>query len=159
MRLKLMITLCLLSFNSAYAAIDTYQFKEADKRTRFHQLTADLRCPKCQNQNLADSNSEIAQDLRQKVYEMLEAEQSNAEIVDYMVLRYGDFVLYEPRFNRQNAILWLAPLLLLFIGLSIVVYLTRQTSQQKTSPSGKVELDRQQQQRLQKVLQKGKNHE
>jgi len=126
--LKLLIMLAVLSFNSAHAAIDTYEFKDADKQARFHELVADLRCPKCQNQNLADSNSEIAQDLRQKVYDMLDAERSNSEIVDYMVARYGDFVLYEPRFNAQNAILWLGPFVLLIIGLLVVVLLVRSRS-------------------------------
>lgn len=155
--LRLIIFLTLFSLNSAYAAIDTYEFKDADKQARFHELVAELRCPKCQNQNLADSNSAIAQDLRQKVYEMLDAEQSNTEIVDYMVARYGDFVLYEPRFNGQNSILWLGPFVLLIVGLIIVIYLTRQRSKKITSTSEEtVELDKQQQKQLQKVLNKGK---
>jgi cytochrome c-type biogenesis protein CcmH len=155
--LRFFIFLTLISFNSAYASIDTYEFKDADKQARFHELVADLRCPKCQNQNLADSNSAIAQDLRQKVYEMLGAEKSNIEIVDYMVARYGDFVLYEPRFNGQNAILWLGPFVLLIIGLAIVIYLTRQRSKKVINTTVEsIELDKQQKQRLQKVLNKGK---
>jgi len=154
---RFFILISLFSLSSAYAAIDTYDFKDADKQARFHELVAELRCPKCQNQNLADSNSAIAQDLRQKVYEMLDTEKSNTEIVDYMVARYGDFVLYEPRFNSQNAILWLGPFLLLIIGLSLVIYLTRQRSKKVINATEEnVELDKLQKQRLQKVLKKGK---
>jgi len=154
--LKLLMILAILSFNSVHAAIDTYEFKDADKQARFHELTADLRCPKCQNQNLADSNSEIAQDLRQKVYEMLDAERSDSEIVDYMVARYGDFVLYEPRFNAQNAILWLGPFVLLTLGLLVVIFLVRSRSKNNKAEDSPVELDTQQQKRLKQVLNKGK---
>jgi cytochrome c-type biogenesis protein CcmH len=91
------------------------------------------------------------------VYEMLGAEKSNIEIVDYMVARYGDFVLYEPRFNGQNAILWLGPFVLLIVGLAIVIYLTRQRSKKVINTTVEsIELDKQQKQRLQKVLNKGK---
>ncbi len=148
--------MAVLSFNSVHAAIDTYEFKDADKQARFHELTADLRCPKCQNQNLADSNSEIAQDLRQKVYEMLDADQSDSDIVDFMVARYGEFVLYEPRFSLQNSILWLGPFALLIVGLFVVLFLVRSRSKNSKIDSAEVELDTQQQKRLKQVLNKGK---
>jgi len=154
--LKLLMILAVMSFNSVHAAIDTYEFKDADKQARFHELVADLRCPKCQNQNLADSNSEIAQDLRQKVYEMLDAERSNSEIVDYMVARYGEFVLYEPRFSLQNSILWLGPLVLLIVGLVVVIFLVRSRSKNSKIDAPAVELDTKQQKRLQQVLNKDK---
>ncbi|MDC9728069.1 MAG: cytochrome c-type biogenesis protein CcmH [Methyloprofundus sp.] len=153
---RFLLLLMLFSLNSAYAAIDTYEFKDADKQARFHDLVADLRCPKCQNQNLADSNAAIAQDLRQKIYEMLDAERSNSEIIDYMVARYGDFVLYEPRFNSQNAILWLGPFVLLIAGLLVVIFLVRQRSKKNTSEDSSMALDAQQQKSLQKVLNKDK---
>ena len=98
------------------AAIDTYQFKDADKQARFQKLTNELRCPKCQNQNIADSHAELAQDLRRKVYEKLNAGESNDQIIDYMTERYGDFVLYRPPFNVKTLILWIAPVLTILIG-------------------------------------------
>ena len=153
---RFLILLMLFSLNSAYAAIDTYEFKDAEKQARFHDLVADLRCPKCQNQNLADSNSAIAQDLRQKIYEMLDAERSNSEIIDYMVARYGDFVLYKPRFNSQNAILWLGPFVLLIAGLLVVIFLVRQRGKNNSSKENTLELDAKQQKRLQEVLNKDK---
>ncbi|MCF7970398.1 MAG: cytochrome c-type biogenesis protein CcmH [Methylococcaceae bacterium] len=147
----------LLSITSAYAAIETYEFKDKDKERRFHELSADMRCPKCQNQNLADSNAEIAQDLKQKIYQMLEADKSDMEIVDYMVARYGDFVLYEPRFNAQNAVLWLGPGALLLLGLMVVIWLTR-SRHNKNAENAKQppELDAKQQKQLQQVLNKDK---
>jgi len=143
-----------LSIATSFAAIDTYEFKDGDKQQRFQQLTADLRCPKCQNQNIADSNAAIAQDLRQKIYNMLEKDQSDDQIVDYMVARYGDFVLYEPRFDAKNSVLWLAPLILLILGLGLVVYLSRKRSQD--TDSTELILDQQQEKSLAKLLKQGK---
>ena len=149
--------LVLLSITSAYAAIDTYEFKDKDKELRFHELSADMRCPKCQNQNLADSNAAIATDLKQKIYLMLEADKSDTEIVDYMVARYGDFVLYEPRFNAQNAVLWLGPGALLLLGLIVVIWLTRNRNNKNAENTEQVpELDAKQEKALQQLLNKDK---
>jgi len=144
----------LVLISNAYAAIDTYEFKDKSKEHRFHDLSADMRCPKCQNQNLADSNAAIAQDLKQKIYLMLEADKTDTEIVDYMVARYGDFVLYEPRFNAQNAVLWLGPIVLLVLGLLMVIWLTRSRNKAKQDNKSIPELDAKQQQQLQDVLNK-----
>jgi len=149
--------LVLLSITSAYAAIDTYEFKDKGKELRFHELSADMRCPKCQNQNLADSNAAIATDLKQKIYLMLEADKSDTEIVDYMVARYGDFVLYEPRFNAQNAVLWLGPGALLLLGLIVVIWLTRSRNNKNAENTEQVpELDAKQEKALQQLLNKDK---
>ncbi len=149
--------IALLSITSAYAAIDTYEFKDKDKELRFHELSADMRCPKCQNQNLADSNAAIATDLKQKIYLMLEADKSDTEIVDYMVARYGDFVLYEPRFNAQNAVLWLGPGALLLLGLIVVIWLTRSRNNKNAENTEQVpELDAKQEKALQQLLNKDK---
>jgi len=149
--------LVLLSITSAYSAIDTYEFKDKDKELRFHELSADMRCPKCQNQNLADSNAAIATDLKQKIYLMLEADKSDTEIVDYMVARYGDFVLYEPRFNAQNAVLWLGPGALLLLGLIVVIWLTRSRNNKNAENTEQVpELDAKQEKALQQLLNKDK---
>ncbi|OQK18744.1 hypothetical protein AU255_10525 [Methyloprofundus sedimenti] len=107
------------------AAIDVYQFDDPEKEKRFQHLTFELRCPKCQNQNIADSNAEISQDLRTKIFQMLNAGKSDDEIVDYMVERYGDFVLYEPRVKPQTYLLWFGPGLFLLLGLLVVVLIIR----------------------------------
>ncbi len=105
----------------AQAVIETYEFSDPALEERYQALSAELRCPKCQNQNIADSNAPISQDLRRLLYEQLEAGASDAEIRDYMVDRYGEFVRYRPSFTGATAILWLAPAILLLGGALVAV--------------------------------------
>ena len=112
---KLLLCLFLLS-QSVHAEIEVYQFTTPELELRYQTLTEELRCLVCQNQNIADSHAELAQDLRRKVYEMLNRGETNPQIIDYMTERYGDFVLYRPPFNMKTLILWLAPILTLLIG-------------------------------------------
>ncbi|MDD2865410.1 MAG: cytochrome c-type biogenesis protein CcmH [Methylococcales bacterium] len=112
---KLALCLLLLS-QSIHAEIEIYQFATPELESRYQNLTEELRCLVCQNQNIADSHAELAQDLRRKVYEKLNAGESNEQIITYMTDRYGDFVLYRPPFNVKTLILWLAPILTLLIG-------------------------------------------
>ena len=110
--------LCALFFFSShvFAEIEIYQFATPELESRYQTLTEELRCLVCQNQNIADSHAELAQDLRRKVYEKLSAGESNEQIINYMTERYGDFVLYRPPFNVKTLILWLAPVLTLLLG-------------------------------------------
>lgn len=112
---KLVLCLFLLS-QSVYAEIEVYQFANPEIELRYQSLTEELRCLVCQNQNIADSHAELAQDLRRKVYEKLNSGETNEQIIAYMTERYGDFVLYRPPFNTRTLILWLAPVLTLLIG-------------------------------------------
>ena len=112
---KLVLCLFLLS-QSVHAEIEVYQFANPEIELRYQSLTEELRCLVCQNQNIADSHAELAQDLRRKVYEKLNSGESNEQIIAYMTERYGDFVLYRPPFNTRTLILWLAPVLTLLIG-------------------------------------------
>lgn len=97
------ILLSFLSISSANASpVDTFQFKDEATKVRFQVLSKELRCPKCQNQNLADSNSKIAVDLRKNLYNLLQEGKSDQEIIDFMVYRYGDFVLYRP--DRKSVV-------------------------------------------------------
>jgi cytochrome c-type biogenesis protein CcmH len=112
---KLALCLLLLS-QSVHAEIEIYQFATPELESRYQNLTEELRCLVCQNQNIADSHAELAQDLRRKVYEKLSAGESNDQIITYMTDRYGDFVLYRPPFNVKTMILWLAPILTILIG-------------------------------------------
>ena len=117
--MKRLLLACMLGASlvgMANAAIDTYEFKDEGERARFRTLTEELRCPKCQNQNIADSNAPIATDLRREIFRMLEEGQSNAQIVDFLVLRYGDFVLYKPPVNARTYLLWYGPFVLLGLG-------------------------------------------
>lgn len=93
----------------AAAAIDTYGFVDEAQRERFTALTQELRCPKCQNQDLADSNAPIAADLRREIHRLLLQGRSDAQIVDYLVARYGEYVRYKPRFEARTWLLWLGP--------------------------------------------------
>jgi cytochrome c-type biogenesis protein CcmH len=112
---KLLLCLLLLS-PSLHAEIEIYQFATPQLELRYQTLTEELRCLVCQNQNIADSHAELAQDLRRKVYEKLSAGESNDQIIDYMTERYGDFVLYRPPFNAKTLILWIAPILTILLG-------------------------------------------
>lgn len=105
--------------------VDTYVFQDKVTEIRFNALNKELRCPKCQNQNLADSNSPIAADLRREVYELLQQGKADIEIVDFMVSRYGEFVLYRPRVSSLTYILWYGPAGLLFVGVIVVVIILR----------------------------------
>jgi cytochrome c-type biogenesis protein CcmH len=113
---------------SAIAATDVYQFDTPEQEQRFRVLLDELRCPKCQNQSLADSDAGIAQDMRTRVESMIKEGKSNDEIVDYFVSRYGDFVSYRPPVTPTTSILWLAPLLLLGSGAVVLVLLLRRAS-------------------------------
>jgi len=95
-------------------------FENPQQEERFKQLTSELRCTVCQNQNLADSDAQLAHDLRAQVHEMLLAGKSDDEIKQFMVDRYGDFVLYRPPVQENTLLLWLAPIVLLLIGVIIL---------------------------------------
>ena len=115
----------------SFAAIETYQFSNAEDEIRYQKMIAELRCLVCQNQNLADSNAELAQDLRAKTFEMINAGASNNEIAEFMVARYGDFVLYRPPLKGQTLLLWIGPFGILLIAL-VVFFITIRRSQSKT---------------------------
>src|SRR6056297_3251995 len=93
----------------ALAVIETYGFSDPELEARYHPLSQELRCPKCQNQNIAGSNAPISEDLRKLLYRQLEAGASDREILDDMVNRYGEFVRYRPSFDAKTAVLWLGP--------------------------------------------------
>ena len=98
---------------ACHSAIDIYDFNDPVLAKRFQQLTYELRCPKCQNQNLADSNSTLSLDLKQVVYEKLKAGESDKEILTFMKQRYGEFILFNPEMSQSNALLWGGPVVFL----------------------------------------------
>ncbi len=107
------------------AKVEVLEFASAEQEARYRSLIAELRCLVCQNQNLADSDADLARDLRQKTYEMIRAGASDAEITAFMTERYGDFVLYRPPLQLTTALLWLGPFLLLGIGVAVLVVVAR----------------------------------
>ena len=100
--------------------VDYRQLDDPKQQESYDTLTKELRCLVCQNQTIADSNAELAADLRRQVYEMLEKGKSRDEIVQFMTDRYGDFVLYKPAFKGKTTILWVAPIVFLLMGLITV---------------------------------------
>ena len=118
----------LLSLSLAFAAlarVEVLEFETPEHEERYNNLIAELRCLVCQNQNLADSNAELAVDLRRKTYEMVSKDKSEKEIASFMVERYGDFVLYRPPLNSSTLLLWTGPLFILLIGVALLVRTVR----------------------------------
>jgi len=126
MKIILALTLCILA-SASNAVVDghKYPFDNNVDKERFEVLAEELRCPKCQNQNLADSNAPVASDLRDKVYELMIEGQSDDEIVGYLVDRYGDFVRYNPPVQKNTFFLWFAPGVMVFIAFIMIISLTR----------------------------------
>lgn len=118
-----MLALTLTAQNAL--AIDPEQIADPALRARYESITEELRCLVCQNQTIADSNAELAVDLRGQVRKMLEEGASDDDIRDYMSSRYGDFVLYKPPLSSRTAALWFGPLALLLVGLLIMARVVR----------------------------------
>ncbi len=106
----------LASSEPLIASIDAYPFPNKELTERYEELISELRCPQCLNTNLAGSDAMIAQDLRREVHRMLIEGKTNEEVLDFMYYRYGDFVLYDPRFDLKTLALWLSPFLLFILS-------------------------------------------
>ena len=126
--MKKMLSVAVLGLltSMTWAVIETYEFSSLENESRYHRLSQELRCPKCQNQNIADSNAPIARDLRALLHRQLEAGASDEEILTFMVERYGEFVRYRPAVNQQTAVLWIFPAAAVAIGvLVLIIHLRR----------------------------------
>lgn len=127
-RWHLLLLLCVAPFLRA-EIVDTWQFNTPENQERAITLAKQLRCPQCQNQNLVESTSPIARDMRLEVYRMVDEGHANDEIINVMTGRFGDFVLYKPRFSLPTSLLWLSPLALLLLGaLSVWFYVRRRAT-------------------------------
>ena len=132
---------CLLLFTPPLqAAIESYEFESKQMEADYYQLISELRCLVCQNQNLAGSNADLAKDLRRQTYEMLSQGKTSDQVVQYMIDRYGDFVLYRPRLKRDTLLLWFGPFVLLVLVLWLVI--RRMRKKQKLVPPGADALQR-----------------
>lgn len=133
--MKTFLTALLFAFSLFAQAemVDTYQFKNSADRTRAIELAKSLRCPQCQNQNLVESNSPIAYDLRIEVYNMVNEGKTNQQIIDTMTARFGDFVNYKPPFQWNTALLWLLPIGLLILAAGLVWHSHKKSPQLKDS--------------------------
>ena len=143
---------------SAWASIDVLNFTSPDQEKEYQQLTQELRCPQCQNNNIADSNATIAVDMRAKVFELLQEGKSKQQVVDYMVQRYGNFVTYDPPLTAATIMLWVLPLLLVLFGIALVlrqrpkIQNVMQNQEQNVSVEQMESLTNAERQRLQELL-------
>lgn len=129
---KILLTLLLLT-NSIFA-IDIHEFDNEQQRLDYQQLTEELRCLVCQNQNIADSDAGLAKDLRREVAKLINQGQTQVQITDYMVNRYGDFIRYDPPMRADTVVLWVMPLLVLLIAIFIMIKTIKKNSKNNSNP-------------------------
>lgn len=140
-----LVLACLLwlAWLPAFAQVNSdsapLQFRNAAEEARFHALASELRCVMCQNQSLADSNALIALSLRHEVLELMRKGQTDVQIKDFLVARYGEFVLYKPRVEPDTWLLWLGPLAVLLIGAGVVTVIIRKRTPGALQPDDKQE--------------------
>lgn len=140
---------CLIYSTFSFAIDKTpAAFSDPSQEVRYKALSAELRCVVCQNQSLADSNAELAQDLRDQVRTMIIQGQSDAQIIEFLVSRYGDFVLYRPPFKTSTVLLWGAPGMLLLLGMGLLIRIIRR---QQIAPAP-TELSEVERDKLQQLL-------
>jgi len=115
------------------SSLEPRVFDSPAQEEQYKGLIAELRCLVCQNQNIADSDADLAKDLRRETYKMVREGKGEQEIIDFMVQRYGDFVLYRPPLKSTTYLLWLAPALLVLLGLSVLVIFVRRNRKESSS--------------------------
>lgn len=139
--------------SALWASDEIVQFSDPLLRERYYQLIQELRCPKCQNQNLADSNAPISTDMKAQIYLMLEDDKSDRQIKDHLVSRYSEFILYKPEVNQSTWFLWLAPVFFVLLGVLVVCRQYRSVrGADKLSAQTAPQLTVEQQQRLSALL-------
>jgi len=128
-----LILIVILLFASAQtsARISAYEFENAEQESIYNELVDELRCLVCQNQTIAESNAELAQDMKRKTHELVMQGKSKEEISDFMVQRYGNFVQYKPPVTPTTYLLWTGPFIILFIGLFILLKIIRNRKVEK----------------------------
>lgn len=144
-RIKIAFVL-LLSCHSSWA-IDARKFETKQQQQDYNILIKELRCLVCQNQNIADSNADLAKDLRRQVQEMVSAGKNEQDVIDYMVERYGDFVVYKPQLQMKTLMLWVGPALFIIIGLIAAIVYAKGNRKTVTEP-----LNQEQKEHLKRLL-------
>ena len=148
--MRKLLTLLLLLPALSLAAIEIQQFDNAQQEADYRSLIQELRCPQCQNNNIADSNATISADMREKTLELLKQGKTKQEVVNYMIERYGNFVTYDPPLTPATVLLWLTPLFLILIGFVLLAKRKKQHRQAVSSVQNSAkELD---QHRLHSIL-------
>ncbi|PIE40717.1 MAG: hypothetical protein CSA49_07095 [Gammaproteobacteria bacterium] len=131
----------------AIASLNVYEFEDEQKRAQFDDLIHELRCPKCQNQNIADSDAGVSKLIKDRVYKLVQEGQDKQQITDHMIARYGEFVTYRPRVKKSTFLLWFGPVF--FLMVTVLVLLLYVRNSKKTV----VELSPSEQKKMQKLLQ------
>ncbi|MDZ7643589.1 MAG: cytochrome c-type biogenesis protein [Woeseiaceae bacterium] len=122
----LLACVCLVALAGGAHAIDTgVAFDDPELQARYERLTDEVRCLKCQNQTIRDSNAFLAADLRREIRRLIAEGRSDDEIKDFLVARYGEFALYRPRMSGKTLVLWIAPLVLVIVGIVVIVRVVR----------------------------------
>ena len=146
------VFLSLLLFTGAAQATQALiEFKSPQQQALFKELTHELRCPKCQNQNIADSNAVVAVDMRAKTLELVQQGQNKQQVLDYMKSRYGDFVHYQPPFNKFTFILWVLPALMVF-GLVVLLLMRRKADRSAITVQSAAKAEPQLEQQLDQLI-------
>ncbi len=153
--MKPLLFIFLLMMGGSAYAVDTRQLSDPKQQESYETLTKELRCLVCQNQTIADSNAELAADLRRQVYEMLQQGKSEAEIIRFMTDRYGDFVLYKPPFEGKTSLLWIAPVVFLLMGLITVFFVIRRKKAAAVAQADVLAADGAKQKKIRSLLEKG----
>ncbi|MBC54443.1 MAG: cytochrome c-type biogenesis protein CcmH [Gammaproteobacteria bacterium] len=138
-----------------HAAVDVFDFETAEQEQRFRELSNEFRCPMCQNANLSSSPGGVAADLRREIYRMIMEGQTDQQIEEFMLARYGDFILYRPRLTMQTVLLWFGPLLFLVIGIWVAYSIMRRSGRE--SPEATSSLSGDEEARLKALLAQKKN--
>ncbi|MBS0439603.1 MAG: cytochrome c-type biogenesis protein CcmH [Proteobacteria bacterium] len=128
-RIALIVAILIVGLHAAFA-IDPLPFKDRAEEVRFQNLTRQLRCLVCQNQDLADSDADLAKDLRRQVFEMMQSGKSDDQIKQYLVSRYNDFVLYDPPMHAGTWLLWFGPFAFVLIGAGVLWRILRNRARQ-----------------------------
>ena len=123
------------------ATEDQITFKSEQQKSTYLELTAELRCPKCQNQNIADSNAVVAKDMRVKVKALLDEGQDKEQVIQYMINRYGQFAHYQPPLNLATSLLWLMPIGFILFAVFVQVKRSKSKDDVNVSETGAVQLD------------------
>ncbi len=127
------IALMVFASMPSLATIDAYQFDDPEKEALYKKLIKELRCTVCQNQDIGDSNADLAKDLRRKTYEMISSGKDEEYVLEFMSQRYGDFVLYRPRLQSNTILLWVGPFIILIFAVFFLLRFIRR-------PSGEISL-------------------
>ncbi|WP_419147819.1 cytochrome c-type biogenesis protein [Pseudoalteromonas 'SMAR'] len=131
MKYLVALVLLLMAYTVQAEPKDNYQFATTEREQTFRELTQELRCPKCQNQNIADSDAVVAKDLRDKVIALVKEGKSKEEVIDFMIDRYGYFVHYQPPVTPATIVLWVLPVVIIVLGFGFIVLRQRRAAKKQ----------------------------